>query len=118
MAPYPSPSEISQLCSHLSTDNFQPFYDCVDPNVTWDVLGSTGASGHFTTLEEWQKGALETAGHVLTAPLKFKLVHLTGGGEQAWTAVELEALDAVGKNGKPITAFLPPLLSRCSRSSS
>lgn len=43
---------------------------------------------------------METASNVLSSPLKFKPAHVTGGGDQAWAAVELEALNAVGKNGK------------------
>ena len=39
--------------------------------------------------------------NALTSPLKLKLVHVTGGGDQAWAAVEMEAIDAVGKNGIP-----------------
>lgn len=135
MAPYPTKDEVAKLVSHLSSDNFQPFYDRVDPNVTWDVLGRQPARAPYsrrllthssqarpmhlgTSLplvnivpvrglgtgadqlpEAWKKGALETAGNVLTRPLKFKPVNVVGGGDQAWAVAELEALDAVGKDG-------------------
>lgn len=58
-------------------------------------------------LEQWKKGALETASNVLTSPLKFRVVHVTGGGDEAWAAVELKADGAVGKNGKITVEFHP-----------
>ncbi|KAF2158858.1 hypothetical protein M409DRAFT_30644 [Zasmidium cellare ATCC 36951] len=101
MAPYPTESEIKQLMRHLSTDDFQPFYDRVAHDVTWDVPGSSSGSGHFTSLDQWRKIALGGTNEALASPLKFKLVHVIGGGDQAWAAVEMEALDAVSKTGTP-----------------
>ncbi|KAF7195891.1 hypothetical protein HII31_02771 [Pseudocercospora fuligena] len=96
MTPYPDANEIRQLISHLSTDNFQPFYDRVAPDVTWEVPGSSSGSGRFTSLgsKVWKRIALGGTNNALASPLKFKLVHIIGGGDQAWAAVEMEALDA------------------------
>ena len=50
-----------------------------------------------------------TANDVLKSPLKFKLVHVCGGGDQEWAAVELEALDAVAKNGESYLEDAEPM---------
>lgn len=37
---------------------------------------------------------------MLSAPLEFKVANVFGGGEQPWAALELEAINAFGKDGK------------------
>ncbi|KAF2233128.1 hypothetical protein EV356DRAFT_560098 [Viridothelium virens] len=101
MSPYPSKDEIAELATHLSTSDPSPFYDRVSPNVVWDVLGTHPAAGHFTSFESWKKSALGVANKFLKEPLRFKVVNAFGGGEQDWCCLELEAIDAVAKNGIP-----------------
>lgn len=98
MAPYPTKSEIEELCSHLSTSNPAPFFDHVSPNVVWDVMGTHPAAGHFTDLESWKKSALGTVNKCLSKPLQLQVRNVCGGGEQEWACVELMA-DSVAKNG-------------------
>lgn len=98
MSPYPTKREIEQLCSHLASENAKPFFDRVSPNVVWDVIGTHPASGHFTSLEDWQKGALGVVNKSLSRPIKLNVVNVIGGGDQEWAAVELTA-DSTGKNG-------------------
>ena len=48
------------------------------------------------------------ANNVLSEPLKLKIINAVGGGEQEWCVLELEAIDAVAKNGK-CTALMPSM---------
>jgi ketosteroid isomerase-like protein len=62
------------------------------------VTGTHPASGHFTNLADWKKGALGVINDVLAAPLQLKVVNVVGGGDEEWAVLELEA-NAVCKNG-------------------
>ncbi|CAK4031573.1 Hypothetical predicted protein [Lecanosticta acicola] len=100
MPPYPTKPEIEELCSALATSDTSPFFSRVSPNVTWDVMGTHPAAGHFTTLQAWKDGALGAVQTALDGPLALKPTNVCGGGEQEWAAVELEA-NATCKNGMP-----------------
>lgn len=62
MAPYPTKDEIAHLASHLSTDNFQPFYDRVAQDVTWDVLGQSvfGAELSRNVVHDHLRASIQT----------------------------------------------------------
>ena len=98
MAPYPTKAEIEQLCSALASSDTSPFFSRVAPDVTWDVMGTHPAAGHFTSLQAWKDAALGTIQKVLKEPIALKPTNVVGGGDQEWAAVELEA-NAVCKNG-------------------
>ncbi|SMR42918.1 unnamed protein product [Zymoseptoria tritici ST99CH_1A5] len=94
----PSKAEIESFCASLATSDPSPFFDRVSKNVQWTVLGTHPAAGHFTSLEDWKKGALGVINDVLSAPLQLKVVNVVGGGDEDWALLELEA-NAVCKNG-------------------
>ncbi|KAK3716368.1 hypothetical protein LTR37_006518 [Vermiconidia calcicola] len=98
MAPYPSRTDIELLASSLGTSDPSPFFDRVSPNVVWDVMGTHPAAGHFTSLDDWKKGALGKINAVLKEPLSLRVKNVVGGGDQAWAVLELEA-NGVCKNG-------------------
>lgn len=100
MAPYPTKAEIEQLCSALASSDTSPFFSRVAPDVTWDVMGTHPAAGHFTSLQAWKDAALGTIQKVLKEPIALKPTNVVGGGDQERAAVELEA-NAVCKNGMP-----------------
>lgn len=110
MAPYPTKAEIEQLCSALASSDTSPFFSRVAPDVTWDVMGTHPAAGHFTSLQAWKDAALGTIQKVLKEPIALKPTNVVGGGDQEWAAVELEA-NAVCKNGmlRSAPAYQQPL---------
>lgn len=60
------------------------------------VPGDHYAAGHFTTLDDWKKGALGCINKVLREPLQLRIHNIVGGGQE-WATVELMA-DAICKN--------------------
>lgn len=99
----PNKEQIAQLFSKLSDPNTtKSFFDSVDENVTWFVLGNTAISGQYDSKKAFFDGTFEILnGKVLDGPLRLKTVSIVGGGESEWATVELEAIDSTCKNGMP-----------------
>ncbi|GAB7350926.1 hypothetical protein MBLNU459_g1437t1 [Dothideomycetes sp. NU459] len=99
MAPsYPTREDIKSLFANLSNGNAEAFYSRVSPDVEWDVLGHHPLAGHFTTLEDWKRGALGPINAVLREPLQLQVRNIVGGGTEEWAVVELFA-NGICKNG-------------------
>ncbi|GAB7350927.1 hypothetical protein MBLNU459_g1437t2 [Dothideomycetes sp. NU459] len=106
MAPsYPTREDIKSLFANLSNGNAEAFYSRVSPDVEWDVLGHHPLAGHFTTLEDWKRGALGPINAVLREPLQLQVRNIVGGGTEEWAVVELFA-NGICKNGGPDTTTL------------
>ncbi|KAF2770836.1 hypothetical protein EJ03DRAFT_326170 [Teratosphaeria nubilosa] len=87
----PNQTELLRMANSLSTNDTSPSFSRVSPNVTWDVLGTHQAAGHYTSLASWKKNALGEIQKVLDEPLRLSVRNVIGGRPQNWAVLELEA---------------------------
>lgn len=100
----PSVSEIKQIFEPLSIQGSQSkYFDHVADDVDWTIMGHSPMSGRYTSKKEFVDATLTVLREkVLTEPLRMKVVNVIAGDGE-WAAVEMEAIDAVCKNGESPT---------------
>ena len=99
----PQREVVAELFSQLaSSDGQKKFFEQVADNVDWWIVGSTPMSGTYKSKQSFLDATLELLnGRVLGGPLRFRLLNVVADSESNWATVELEAIDAQCKNGKP-----------------
>lgn len=97
----PTKDQIAQLFNKLSSpETTSEFFDGVDDNVSWWIVGTTPMSGQYDSKQAFINATLEVLnGKVLGGPLAFQTLNIVAGGEMA--TVEMEAIDATCRNGMP-----------------
>ena len=95
----PSRSEIEALFKNMETGNFSAFFERVNPNVDWTVMGTHPCAGHYTSLQDFNQGTIARLGAIMKPPgIHLMIRNVIGGGEGEWATVEMVA-DAECKNG-------------------
>lgn len=103
----PTARKIHAVFSPLSQQGHQrEFSAYVSDTVNWDIRGHSPMSRTYTSKQDFMDSTLKVlAERVLTDPLRLRVVNvvgtLEGEGEEmdGEVAVELEAIDAVCRNG-------------------
>lgn len=104
---YPSKCQIAQLFDHLREDDFPAFFAQVAPDVHWTLMGTHPLAGEYHNRTIFVTNAIKRlANTLITSTSSLELVHIVGGGDEEWSAQELQAL-GVCKNGECIPPSLP-----------
>lgn len=92
MAPYPTREEITSIFKNMETGNYSEVFKHVSPNVDWTVMGMHPCAGRYKTLEDFQTATFARLGKIMKEPgIRLVVRNVIGGGEQAWSTVELVA---------------------------
>jgi uncharacterized protein len=103
----PTAQKIQAIFSPLSQQGHQrQFQESISETVHWEITGHSPMAGIYTSRQQFVDNTLSVlANRVLREPLRLRVVNVVGEltGErdelQGEVAVELEAIDAVCKNG-------------------
>ena len=87
---------IRTAFGHWEGGDSRPFFELVDDDVRWTVIGSTAISGTFESKRTFMADAAGKLTDRLTSPLTAKLVDVSADGDKVFVQWEGTASSASG----------------------
>ena len=76
----------------MESGNYSETFKHVRDDVDWTVQGTHPLAGRYTSLQDFQQATFGRLAKIMKDPgIRLKVKNVIGGGDQAWSNVELYA---------------------------